>query len=854
MKKTTLILVGSMLITTLTYSQNMREAATRLEVQTQAKITVNSNNVAEFIKFPENRPLELKGANIQSKVKSFLESNKELFPFQTVENTFKSEPIKTDSYGFKQVVLTQHKDNVPFFDGKLRFHFNENNQLTAINGNYIPDVKIKTVPSITASQANAIAIDLVNNQNINQSGVPVFAFDTTLYLFQKGLVDRNYGAVSLVYEVEVRNDSDVREYIYVNAHSGEITEQFTGMAHALDRTVYEKNTSNVVWKEGDAFPGPLTIWQRNEVVTSGHVYHFFKNAFGYVSYDNADARMLTINNNPEVKCPNANWNGVTANYCNGTAADDVIAHEWGHAYTEYTSGLIYANQSGAMNESFSDIWGETIDLLNNYQDSDDNQALRTSCGSSDRWMLGEDASAFPGTLRDMWNPNCLVYGRGSSPGKMTDIKYFCLTGDAGGVHTNSGVSNHAYALLVDGGRFNGQTISGIGFTKAVHIFWRAQSEYLTATSGFYSLADALEASCTDLLGINLEGLSTEDPVGPSGEIITASDYDQLVKAILATELRTDPNCRFKPILSATAEPCDRAIDSPIFFEDWESGMTGWTVSQIATHPDSWEDRDWIVKSNLPNGRTGKAIFGADPINGDCASSMQNGIIRLESPVVTIPDYPTGTFEMTFMHYISTEGDYDGGNIKYRLNSGSWTLLPSSAFTANEYNVKLVTAAAGNDNPLAGEQAFAGSDGGKTSGSWGRSYINLSRLGVSANSTIQFRFEAGTDGCNGRDGWYVDDISVYNCDMPLSVTKFVSLENDIKVYPNPSNGEFTLKNLNGIDLQKADIYDINGRLIKTIDLSSVQNLQAIDITQVASGVYFMNVQAKNANQVIKLIKQ
>ena len=75
--------------------------------------------------------------------------------------------------------------------------------------------------------------------------------------------------------------------------------------------------------------------------------------------------MVTINNNPGINCPNANWNGTSANYCDGTASDDVVAHEWGHSYTEFTNNLIYAWQSGAINEAYSDIWGETIDLLNN---------------------------------------------------------------------------------------------------------------------------------------------------------------------------------------------------------------------------------------------------------------------------------------------------------------------------------------------------------------------------------------------------------------------------------------------------------------------------------------------------------
>ena len=74
--------------------------------------------------------------------------------------------------------------------------------------------------------------------------------------------------------------------------------------------------------------------------------------------------MITVNNDPRIACPNANWNGFTTNYCTGVTGDDTVAHEWGHAYTESTSGLIYQWQAGAMNEAYSDIWGETVDMLN----------------------------------------------------------------------------------------------------------------------------------------------------------------------------------------------------------------------------------------------------------------------------------------------------------------------------------------------------------------------------------------------------------------------------------------------------------------------------------------------------------
>ena len=65
---------------------------------------------------------------------------------------------------------------------------------------------------------------------------------------------------------------------------------------------------------------------------------------------------------------------------------------------------------------------------------------------------------------------------------MSDAQYHCATTDGGGVHSNSGVPNHGYALLVDGGTYNSQTVTAIGLVKAAHIYWRAQSVYQVPTT------------------------------------------------------------------------------------------------------------------------------------------------------------------------------------------------------------------------------------------------------------------------------------------------------------------------------------------------------------------------------------
>ena len=114
-------------------------------------------------------------------------------------------------------------------------------------------------------QAKSIALKLVTNQNINTSGKTLKVISNKLYIFPKGLVQGIIPTKHLVYRIEVRNDADVREFLFIDAKNGKLIEQFTGIAHVLHRVLYEVNTNFKRWEEGDSFPGPLNFWQRNEV-------------------------------------------------------------------------------------------------------------------------------------------------------------------------------------------------------------------------------------------------------------------------------------------------------------------------------------------------------------------------------------------------------------------------------------------------------------------------------------------------------------------------------------------------------------------------------------------------------------
>lgn len=751
----------------------------------------------------------LTSALLVAKADSFFASHGALFGLDPAITALAIIDEEEDSYGYRRLVYQEMYRGVPIFGAQLHSHFNAQGQLTAVNGvsvagSQLQNAKLNTTPTLSAEEAKALAINAVqvsghelaghgfSGQSFSDqriSGDTLRAKAATLTIYQSGLVQGAPGRLHLAYRVEVVDEPNlVRQFVFVDAHSGAILDNFSGI-HALEREVSEGSLGNVVWDEGqghsDPIPGgwaggnssQVQAWN-DEITGAKEAYNFFGSITngGRLSYDGAEAVMRTVNNDPMIQCPNAVWDGTSANYCNGVTADDIVVHEWAHAYTEYTSDLIYAWQPGALNESFSDIWGETADLINDGRGTDvHTPRTANSCSTfsgatggdnSTRWLAGEDASSFGGAIRDMWNPLCY-----ENPGKVSDSAYLCTTDDFGGVHINSGVPNHLYALLVDGGTYNGRTVSGIGLTRAAHLFWRTQTAYLTAVSDFADLADGLTAACNDLTNKPLFTLSTGGPStwGVAGETINSNHCAALATAIDAVELRLAPSqCNFEPLLDPDAPPLCSGSQQPITIDlqQWENGLGDWQVGRDkVAAPAQFDIPNWSVVGGLPDGRAGKAAFGPDPLrNGDmCQQIDVSGVIYLQSPTMTVPAY-ANTLRIAFDHWMASENAYDGGIVQFRVNGGAWSPVPKSRFLFNAYNSNLAFPNESNTNPLAGLDAFTGSDAGSVQGSWGQSQIDLTGL-ASAGNTLQLRFDFGLDACTGLVGWYVDDVHTYTCADP-----------------------------------------------------------------------------------------
>ena len=177
---------------------------------------------------------------------------------------------------------------------------------------------------------------------------------------------------------------------------------------------------------------------------------FYAATFGRDSIDDKGMQIVSRVHYGRNYC-NAFWNGQVMTYGDGDGRGclalsgglDVISHELTHGVTDHTSNLIYENQSGALNEAFSDMMGNTAEFYA--------QANELDPTVEPDWLIGEDVinatTTDPG-FRNMGDP-----GAFDDPDHVVDL--YTGTADGGGVHTNSGIPNHAYFLSVKGGQNRG---------------------------------------------------------------------------------------------------------------------------------------------------------------------------------------------------------------------------------------------------------------------------------------------------------------------------------------------------------------------------------------------------------------
>ncbi len=263
------------------------------------------------------------------------------------------------------------------------------------------------------------------------------------------------------------------------------------------RTIYDAGNGytlpgRLVKSEGSAKSRDKTV---NEAYAgAGVTYDLFKKVFGRNSIDDRGMRLdSTVHYGKDYD--NAFWNGQQMVYGDGdgelfnrfTIAIDVIGHELTHGVTQYEAGLEYQGQSGALNESMSDVFGSLVKQYRRRQEARDAD-----------WMIGTGLFTrnVNGTgIRSMKDPGSAyddpVLGRDPQPGHMKD--YVKTTEDNGGVHINSGIPNRAfYETAV--------RLGGHAWVKAGQIWYVALRDRLRPESDFSNAAGLTAAVAGELYG------------------------------------------------------------------------------------------------------------------------------------------------------------------------------------------------------------------------------------------------------------------------------------------------------------------------------------------------------------------
>jgi bacillolysin len=458
----------------------------------------------------------------------------------------------TDQLGFVHQRFAQFYQGIRVEHADYVVH-SKSGGVEAINGDFERIVKLNITPSVSQKIALNSALSHVGARTYmwqtNEANAEAFKPTGELVIVRDARVEN--GPQVLAWKFNVYAAAPVsRAYIYVDAHSGAVVLQDNIIKHAAatgsfataysgTRSFDDGSTTGGYYlrettrglgietyncKKGNSYTAATDFvdadnsWTEynntnfDNVAGDAHVgaqatYDYWKAVHGRNSYDNAGAKIKSyvhFDDTPNTAAgyENAYWNGSVMTYGDGASrfrpltSLDVCGHEIGHAVCEKTANLTYSNESGAMNEGLSDIWGASIEAY----------AVATlgftsgGVKAKSTWLIGEEIDKQQAALRSMSDPKSL-----GQPAYYKGVNWYTGTGDNGGVHTNSGVLNHWYYILAVGKSGTNEgggaySVTGVGLDAAAKITYRMESVYMTASSTYAQARTYAIQAATDLYG------------------------------------------------------------------------------------------------------------------------------------------------------------------------------------------------------------------------------------------------------------------------------------------------------------------------------------------------------------------
>ena len=524
------VLLFSLLTINTLFAQNAIQKKTISVALVNQQDQMQTNANSQIIKIQEEVAL--------SNVNDLLQTTYELSSTDNLVQT----SSKLDAIGYSHYKYQQEYKGLIVEWSTVTVH-SKQGIIKNISGNYRKISELNIDPDLSSAQGLQMALNQVNaekyiwdeNPEINPPNGDLVVF-----------THPHSGTNHLAYKYDVYSFEPLyRAFVYVDANNGEVLFENNRIHHsevaASGTSLYNNNvsfTADIVGPNDyrmrqsitetysannlanysnltDITSTSATSWADATAVQAHwgaeQTHSYFLQKHNRNSFDDAGGVILSYIHF-DLNYNNAFWDGVRMTYGDGDGVDfgplvslDVVGHEITHGVTEYSANLVYERESGALNESFSDIFGE---------------ATENHGSGVNNWQIGTEigAGGSDGAIRSMDNPNLFndpdTYSgdnwRNPECGTPTRFNDYC------GVHTNSGVQNKWFFLLTDGeigtnDNTDDYDVTGIGLVKAAEIAYRNLTVYLNTSSKYDDARTGALQSADDLFGLNSpEYISTMD--------------------------------------------------------------------------------------------------------------------------------------------------------------------------------------------------------------------------------------------------------------------------------------------------------------------------------------------------------
>ncbi len=957
---------------------------------------LNSNKISRPIQvyqIDENKmPILIKGYlddfenDITRQTYTYLEKVANFFKIKDAKNEWEISSIEIDQIGMQHIRVRQLFKGISVQNGELTLHA-KNGRIETLMGRGFPSPNLENVtPILSLKDAERIAQEFLQKNGRYKEIQPSLAKKLDIQQFETELTIYHVNNISsnevLAYFVKAFENISSQKSFFIDANTGEIIHQFEMICKFSEnppppdgpKTANEKDLNNItrtlntyefqntfylidasksMFKASQSsFPNdPVgvivtldalnntpesdnfkytdlktsnNIWNNPGAVSAhfnaGIAFDYYKNVHNRESINGSGGNIfsfINVTDEDDKDMDNAFWNSAMW-YGNGDTSFrplagslDVAGHEMTHGVVQSSANLEYQGESGALNESFADVFATMIDR--------------------EDYKIGEDvvlSNVFPsGALRDLSNPNNGGSQLGDNGWQPNHTSQQYLGGeDNGGVHINSGIPNHAFFKFAQ----------SVGKDKAEQVYYRALTKYLTKSSKFVDLRNAIVQSASDLYSsneVNAANLAfdqvgiNEAPSGnyqndssqnPGDDYIIFADADLTVLKIADAnlDLVLDPAADSSPISRPSITDDGSIIlfvnDSKqieAIFINWDSGAVEGQIIQsekiwsnvviskegnrMAAITDATDNIIQVYDFNLQEWfstfEDGVQVFGFQLFNPTYTEGISTGDVQyadalefdFTGEILMYDAYSEisgnngqkiGYWDIGFLDVFNNSiGNWGNGSIgklfsqlDEGISVGNPTFAKNSPYiVAFDYledqdiailgaNIETGKVSQIFENSSISYPSYTGDDQQMIFTSEGIFGFDLFILNLNPDkiSTV-----ANSEGILIEDARF--GVAFRNGNRPLTdVDDFIPKENTLKVFPNPSS-DFLFFDIKSDQNQKSklQIINIEGKIVFSMNifLHQGENRNMIPISGLPNGNYIVKLSSDKLNNTVMFSK-